>query len=620
MKTNYTVSLVIVFLGWMPLWAQENNLPANDTVIIDEVVVTGTKAAVSRNQVPLTVSVINQKQIESQAESALLPVLSNVVPGLYVTERGVTGFGVSTGSGGQITIRGIGGFPNTEVLVLLNGSPQYMGLMGHPLPDAYRSSNIERVEVIRGPASALYGSNAMGGVINIITKEQKNDGVSANANILYGSYQTFKASAGAGFRRNGFNLYTGINHDQSDGHREASYFDITDGYIKTGYKFNDHFNTSGDLSLARFHAADPGVDTSDIVVHGDTIDIFRGMGSVVFNNQFDKMNGSFRAFYNFGEHTMKQGFHSTDFNRGMMFYENFMLMKANTITIGVDYKSYGGFAENTVYHKKLGDTSMFELAGYLLIQQQILEKLTLNGGLRSEWHETCGNQLLPSIGGAYRLSENTVFKASASKGFRNPTIRELYLIIPGMPKPNKDLKPEKSFNYEFSVEQHLLKHKLVAEATLFYIHATDMIQSGLNNQGVRTYFNTDKVTNTGLELSTRANPMKDLWLHANYSYIHMDEPVTAAPTHKFYISGNYQYWKLDATLSYQYINKLYTEIGETEKTESFGLLDAQVSISIIKGLRIYTKVQNLTNETYQVNFGYPMPGRCWFGGISYSFD
>lgn len=145
--------------------AQESKDNIQDTVSIDEVVITGSKAAVNRNQVPLTVSVINNSQIENQTEWALLPIINNMVPGLFVTERGVTGFGVSTGSAGGITIRGIGNSPNTGVLILLNGSPQYMGIMGHPLPDAYRSADIERVEIIRGPASSLYGSNAMGGVM-----------------------------------------------------------------------------------------------------------------------------------------------------------------------------------------------------------------------------------------------------------------------------------------------------------------------------------------------------------------------------------------------------------------------------------------------------------------------
>lgn len=113
---------------------------------MEEVVITGTKTEINRNNVPLTVSVVSKEKIENSSESTLLPVLSEQVPGLFVTERGVTGFGVSTGSAGQISFR--------------------------------------------GPASTLYGTNAMGGVINIITKEQKEDGFKANVRAMYGSYNT----------------------------------------------------------------------------------------------------------------------------------------------------------------------------------------------------------------------------------------------------------------------------------------------------------------------------------------------------------------------------------------------------------------------------------------------
>jgi len=165
---------------------------SEDTIKIDEVVITGTPVRVNRNSVPMAVSVVDRSQIEESNESALLPVLNGRVPGLFVTERGITGFGVATGSAGQISIRGIGGNPTTGVLMLIDGHPQFMGIMGHPLPDSYVASDVERVEVIRGPASILYGSNAMGGVINIITRKQTADGTHGNARISYGSYNTQK--------------------------------------------------------------------------------------------------------------------------------------------------------------------------------------------------------------------------------------------------------------------------------------------------------------------------------------------------------------------------------------------------------------------------------------------
>jgi iron complex outermembrane receptor protein len=102
----------------------------NDTIQLNEVVVTGNKTEVTRNNVPLTISVINSNTIENSNESALLPIISEQVPGVFVTERGTTGFGVSSGAAGQISIRGVGGSPNTQVLMLLDGAPAIYGNYG----------------------------------------------------------------------------------------------------------------------------------------------------------------------------------------------------------------------------------------------------------------------------------------------------------------------------------------------------------------------------------------------------------------------------------------------------------------------------------------------------------
>lgn len=145
---------------------------ASDPAAIDSlinlqgVVISANKVQVNRSSVPLTISVIDREQIEASSESALLPVLSQHVPGLFVTQKGITGFGVSEGAAGTVNIRGVGS--GNKVLMLFDGQPQWAGVFGHSLPDTYVASDVERVEVIRGPGSLLYGSNAMGGVVNIL--------------------------------------------------------------------------------------------------------------------------------------------------------------------------------------------------------------------------------------------------------------------------------------------------------------------------------------------------------------------------------------------------------------------------------------------------------------------
>ena len=152
--------------GQEPLSVRES-LAAGETHAIERVVVTGTRNRTDIRHLPMTVSVVGRQTVERANEPSLLPVLTEQVPGLFAAGRGVMGYGVSGGAAGQLSVRGIGGpaqegVPTTGMLVLIDGHPQYMGLFGHPVSDACQSFLAERVEVLRGPASVLYGSNAMG--------------------------------------------------------------------------------------------------------------------------------------------------------------------------------------------------------------------------------------------------------------------------------------------------------------------------------------------------------------------------------------------------------------------------------------------------------------------------
>ena len=554
MKKYVFLFMITIVIITKSGFSQQNKSILRDTIAIDEVVITGSKTSVNRNNVPLTVSVVSKEKIENSSESALLPVLSEQVPGLFVTQRGITGFGVSTGSAGQISLRGIGGNPNTQVLILLNGNPQFMGIMGHPLPDAYEASDVEKVEVIRGPASTLYGTNAMGGAINIITKEQKEDGFKANARIMYGSYNTQKYMANGGFKKNGFNVFASFNHDQTNGHRDSSDFKINNGYFRLGYDINDHFKINADFSLANFDATDPGPEGSKA---GYTYDITRGMGAIALDNKFGKTSGSLRFFYNFGEHNITDGFHSKDKNYGIVFYQAFNLIKGNTVTFGTDYKQYGGIAENVKAMNGIGmvfgDTTVWEMAGYAFIQQELFEKLVLNAGFRLEHNSVFGNEPVPTGGVAFNPTSSTTIKASVAKGFRSPTIRELYLWTPA----NANLKPERMVNYEIGVLQKLMGNKLLLELTLFKAKGDNLIQTVMGPTGPKNE-NTGKFSNTGVEFAGTFKPNNMFTLSANYSYISMKEPIVASPEQQLFVSGTYKWAKLSINISLQHIHNLYT--------------------------------------------------------------
>lgn len=586
---------------------------STDTILINEVIVTGTPVKVARNNVPMAVSVVNRAQIEESDESAILPILNGRVPGLFVTERGVTGFGVAQGSAGQISIRGIGNNPTTGVLMLIDGHPQFMGIFGHPLPDSYVASDVERVEVIRGPASVLYGSNAMGGVINIITKKQTDNGVRGNVRLLYGSYNTQKYMGSAGFKKNKFNAFVSINHDQTDGHREHSAFKIDNGYIKLGYNFNEHFYASTDFSIAKFDAEDPGPDTLNAKV-GETIDICRGYWAFTLQNEYEKASGALKLFYNFGEHRITDGFHSNDQNYGLNFYESLHLFEGNSITVGVDYMNYGGFAENINAMGGNGivfaDTTINETGIYAFEQHTFAEKFTLNVGLRFQNNSVYGNQWIPSVGLAYKVGKLTTLKGNISKGYRSPTMRELFMW-----NHNIDLNSETIMSYEIGASKTFFKNKMSGEVTIYAVNGDNLII----NVPMQGLMNSGEVNNKGIEIAINAEPTKNLRLNATYSYINMKNPVFATPEHHLFVNANYRIKKLQLTASIQQISNLDNDPSPIVNLESYTLLNAKAAYNLTRNFKLFVSGDNLCSANYQVNRYYTMPGITGFIGINFVF-
>ena len=580
-----------------------------DTLKIEEVVVTGSKVEVSRKLVPVSVSQVAENNIENTGEINILPAISTFVPGVFVTERNILGFGVATGGSGSISIRGIGGSPNTNVLVLIDGHPQYQGIFGHPLPDAYVASDVEKVEVIRGPASILYGSNAMGGVINIITRQQDHDGISSDIEASYGSYNTQKYYATLGFKKNKFSVFASINHDRTDGIRENTDFKITNGYTKLSYSPNKHIRIDADFNMAKYLANDNGPVYAE-EPQPFNIDIQRGKAALSIENKYMKLDGALKLYHNFGTHDLSDGWHSTDRNTGAMLYQTVRLFKGNKLTAGIDAKQYGGKGNNGVKRDSL--ITLNEIAFYAYMQQSFLKKVSVSAGLRIENNSNYGNELVPMVGINYNPTLSTTFKASVSKGFRSPTIMESYLYA-----PNPDLQPERMMNYEVSWLQNYLNSRLSSEITLFLAEGENLIQVAGQYPNVRRE-NIGTFSNKGVEVAARFRASDHLFFHTNYSFLMTEKPVLAAPKHHFNLNINYTYKIVNLNLSVQHIHSLYTST-DPEIMESYTLLNARINIRTWKFMSIFIMGNNLLNQEYEINYGYPMPKANFSIGIKLSF-
>ena len=599
---------------------------------INEVVVTGTRSETDVRHLPMTVSVVGRPQLEASQQTSVLPVLNSQVPGFFSTSRGVMGYGVATGASGQMSLRGIGGpaqagLPTTGLLVLIDGHPQYMGLMGHPIADAYQTMMAERVEVLRGPASVLYGSNAMGGVINIVTRKMQEDGIRTNINIGAGSYGSIQTEATNRIRKGRFSSTVTASYNRTDGHRADMAFEQYGGYAKLGYDFTDNWKVWGDVNVTRFNATNPGSVMKPYIDNDQRIT--RGMTSFALENHYEKTSGALSFFYNWGDNWINDGyqpggeplqyrFNSNDQMLGVSWYQSVQLFQGNRLTVGADYFHFGGEAWNQFFdgHRETSaNKSLNEVAGYVDFRQDIAAWLTLDAGARVDYHSQTGTEFIPQVGLAFHLPENAEIKAMASKGFRNPTIREMYMF----PPQNPDLKPEKLWNYELSFSQRLMDNRLSYGLNVFYINGENLIirlpnpnGSGMLNQ------NSGEIENWGAEANVgyQFNPVWSVM--ANYSWLHMENPVLASPEHKLYGGVNFRKGRWSASTGIQYVIGLYTDLDAATK-ENFVLWDMQGSFKATNYLSFYVRGENLLAQRYEINAGYPMPKATFMGGVNINF-
>ncbi len=629
---NSTFIFLTIFYTTIVFTAKSQNkidtLQQKPTYSIEEIVVTGTRNETDIRHLPLTVSVINRKQIEQKHTPSLLPVLTEQIPGFFNTSRGIMGYGVSGGAAGSMNLRGISS-SSGGLMVLIDGHPQYMGIMGHPIADAYQSLMADRVEVLRGPASVLYGSNAMGGVVNIVTRKMEEEGIKTNINTGYGSYNTLQTEVTNRIHKGKFSSIVSGSYNRTDGHRDNMNFEQYGGYAKLGYEISKAWNINIDANITHFNASNPGEIYNPLLDANQRIT--RGMTSLILENHYKKSSGAFSFFYNFGKHWINDGytenpdddnipkdyrFNSRDKMMGISWYQSAQFFKGNRLTAGIDYYHFGGRAWNqTLNGDKIPqvDKKQNEIAGYIDFRQNIDSWVTLDVGIRFDHHNQAGSEWIPQAGLSFHLPKNINLKLTTSKGFRYPTIRELYMWAAA----NPNLKPEQIWNYELSFSQHIWDNRLTYNINIFYIVGKNMIMTTFVN-GSPLNVNTGKINNAGIEVQTAYRISNSWSINANYSYLHMKKPVLAAPEHKFYIGGLFSIKRWSISSGLQYIAGLYKSLNPVE-TENFVLWNMQGSFRAAQWLDIWVRGENLLAQRYEINAGFPMPKATVMTGLNINF-
>ena len=605
-----------------------------DSLSLEEVVVTGTRNAIDVRHLPMTVTVINRDKLTEQHQTSVLPTAVQQVPGLFVTSRSMMGNGVSTGAAGGINMRGIAG-GSGQFLVLIDGHPQYNGIYGHPLADSYQTLMVERIEVLRSPASVLYGSNAMGGVLNIVTRQVPigQDFVKTNVSVGAGSYGTIQAEASNQLRSGRFSSTVAAQYSRTDNHRPNMGFEQYGGYLKLGYDITSNWKAIIDANVTHWNASNPGA-TTQLKLENDQY-ITRGEVSLAIENHFDKTSGALSIYDNFGHHKINDGynaiggtpqtdlFRSKDAVAGVSWYQSAQLFEGNRITVGFDYQHIYGRAYYT--NRATGDvvntpqrlmqschSHENEVAGYVDFRQDITSWLTADAGLRYDHHSVSGSEWIPQAGIVVRPMDDGEIKGLVSKGFRNPNPKEMFLYK----SANDELKPERLWNYELS-----WAHRLGAihyGANLFYIKGDNMIQT-VTVGGSPKNINTGEIENYGAEVEAEWRINRHWSLNTNHSILHMENKVLAAPTYKGFLGADYHcgQWTVNAGL--QLINGLYTAVGAAEEKEDFVLLNLAASYALTHHISLWARGENLLAQSYEINLGYPMPRATFMGGVDIHF-
>lgn len=594
-------------------------------------VVTDSLARAGERYMPQTIDVLGSASLSMNHDLSVLPRLMQEVPGLMLTSRGMLGYGISDGGSGNISIRGLSSGAS-RVLVLIDGHPGYSGVYGHAFADSYQNLLAERVEVSSGPSSLLYGSNAMGGTVNIVTKKKLSNGNDFDLVLGSGSYGTFTAEASDQYRRGKFWTNVAGQYARTDNHRPHMAYQQYGGTFSAGYDFSSHWKADGNFNLTHFISRYPG-SVQEPVYHAAQW-ISRGSGAATLSNLYKKTRGNLSVYTDFGRHKIDDGtssphtrtdryFRSIDNITGLGAWQEINWVKGGYITLGFDFQHIYGHAYYTskesgetlpVQYKNAGASHRNDVAGYLDLRQSLLSWLDVFGGVRFDTYTMCGlgkshSEWIPQGGLQIRPWNAGTLKLMAGKGFRNPNMRELFLY----PSSSQELKPERIWNYEASWKGGAFAGRLSYGLALYYLKGDNMIQT-INRQNV----NTGVIENSGVELKAAYRVNDKFELTTNHGFLNMAHHVVAAPEYKGYAGARFHSGKWSVNAGLTYVDGLYKSIGAAEAQETFCLLDAGLNYALCDNLTLWLIANNLLAQKYEINLGYPMPRATFMAGLKLS--
>jgi vitamin B12 transporter len=613
----------------------------------DIIVVTASRGATPLSQVGQSLTVITAEDLTTRQTAAVVDVLRSV-PGVTINRNG--------GIGGTAFVS-IRGAESDQTVALIDGvkinDPSAPGggfNFGNLL-----TGNISRIEIVRGSQSVLWGSQAIGGVVNIISREPT-EKLSLNAHGEYGWRNTAQvvgnvsgkfgpvsASVGAGYLRS----------DNISAYSEARGATEKDGYKNYGAnaKFNIALSDAISVDLRGWYAngkaaidgfAPPTFafgDTKDIAKTADLVG-YAGLNIALFDDRF--RNRFAYAYTDIARENIDPSstitFDAKGKNKRIEYQGYFTIDDGYMLTFGAENEKssfqtsdFGGPPStararlNSLY----GQFSASPIAG-----------LTLTAGARYDDHDTFGskttfaaNAVLSPNGGA------TTLRASYGEGFKTPTLYQLFSEY-----GNTALQPETSRSWDASITQKLLNGAIIVGATWFQRNTTNQIsfiscgaQIGIcTNRPFGTYDTVGRARAKGVEFGITIKPNDALSLQAHYSWIDAKNLTPSdtvignrflrRPKHSANASLDYV-WRmgLQTGLSITHVGSSFDQDFDSSfntvliRTPGYVLVDLRASLPITNAVSVYARIENLLNEKYEVIFNYGTPGRAAYAGVRLSF-
>lgn len=624
----------------------QDTIPANKKNALEEVVVTATKFSQKQSSTGKVVTVIPRTLLEQQSGRTVTEIL-NQQAGIFIN-----GANNSPGANQDIYLRGAS---TGNTLILIDGipmsDPSYIN-NGFDL-NSIAVTQVERIEILKGAQSTLWGSDAVAGVINIITRKESNKKISPSALLSYGSFNTFRGSAAISGNSGKWQYLASHQYTSSKGFSAA--YDSTDSknyekdglkqhntFFKTAYQINDHFTIGGMFSRSKYKASlDPSTYSDDADYTADNLQQF-SQAEIQYKKSLMRLHlsqtfstseriyiddsvsiGGF-AKYSDGKYTGKAAI--TDL------YGNFNLGKGFSLVSGIQFlqqktaQSYFSISSFGPYETALGDSAKTkQLSVYSSILYSGPKGLFAELGARFNNHSIYGNNSTFTFNPSWKVNKLLRVFVNVSSAYKIPSLYQLFSEY-----GNKDLKPERSMNYEGGFALTAKDPGTQIRFVYFKRDIKDLIVFYTDANWVSTYINRDAQHDHGIEVEASAKIRSNIYWNLNYSWVDgkgenegvKEKNLYRRPNHMFNTSINWNPIRsLRISPSIRYIGTRMKGPYDPgpDKMPAYHTIDIYAGYQFSSSINVFADLRNITNKFYADVPGYNSRGLNIMTGLSVSF-